>query len=147
MGNLYINFTEPTPAPTEYFVEYKRSIDTTWGGTLIPGPPPFIIPVFYSGQEYDVKVYSSCGDGIVSDPDLVTNVPFDDCQEYSFNNSSGVNQTLTYYVCGDPDNPVTITMPNGDVQGPFCLSNGSGPYTNPEGGLVATLGSLCLPTV
>jgi hypothetical protein len=147
MGNLYINFTEPTPAPTEYFVEYKRSIDTTWGGTLIPGPPPFIIPVFYSGQEYDVKVYSSCGDGIVSDPDLVTNVPFDDCQEYSFNNSSGVNQTLTYYVCGDPDNPVTITMPNGDVQGPFCLSNGSGPYTNPEAGLVVTVGSPCLPTI
>ena len=147
MGNLYINFTEPTPAPTEYFVEYKRSIDTTWGGTLIPGPPPFIIPVFYSGQEYDVKVYSSCGDGIVSDPDLVTNAPFDDCQEYSFNNPSGVDQTLTYYVCGDPDNPVTITMPNGDVQGPFCLSNGSGPYTNPEAGLVVTVGSPCLPTV
>lgn len=147
MGNLYINFTEPTPAPTEYFVEYKRSIDTTWGGTLIPGPPPFIIPVFYSGQEYDVKVYSSCGDGIVSDPDLVTNTPFDDCQEYSFNNPSGVDQTLTYYVCGDPDNPVTITMPNGDVQGPFCLSNGSGPYTNPEAGLVVTVGSPCLPTI
>ncbi len=147
MGNLYINFTEPTPAPTEYFVEYKRSIDTTWGGTLIPGPPPFIIPVFYSGQEYDVKVYSSCGDGIVSDPDLVTNAPFDDCQEYSFNNPSGVDQTLTYYVCGDPDNPVTITMPNGDVQGPFCLSNGSGPYTNPEAGLVVTVGSPCLPTI
>lgn len=147
MGNLYINFTEPTPAPTQYLVEYKRSIDSTWTATTVPGPPPFIISVPYSGVEYDVKVYSDCGDGAYSDPDLLTNAPFDDCQEYSFSNSSGVDQTLTYYECGDPENPVTITINNGGVEGPFCLSNGSGPYSNPEGGLSVTTGTLCLPTI
>jgi hypothetical protein len=147
MGNLYINFTEPTPAPTQYLVEYKRSVDSTWIATTLPGPPPFLIPATMTGTEYDVRVYSDCGDGVFSTFDLVTNVPFDDCQEYSFNNPSGVNQTLTYNLCGDPDNPITITIPNGDSEGPFCLSNGFGPYSNPESGLVPTLGPPCLPTI
>jgi len=146
MGNLYITFTEPSPAPSQYLVKYKKTSDSTWTEVSLASPPPFIIPGTTAGVEYDVEVYSDCGDGSFSQADTDV-AAFDDCQEYSFNNSSGVDQTLIYWPCGDPGaNSITITMSNGDVEGPFCISNGNGAYSNPEGGLGVTAGSQCVPS-
>jgi hypothetical protein len=146
MATLYITFTEPSPAPSQYKVRYKQTTDSTWTEVTLPSPPPFTISGTTSGVEYDVEVYSDCGGGVFSLPDTDV-AAFDDCQEYSFNNSSGVDQTLTYYPCGDPaGDSITITMANGDVEGPFCISNGNGAYSNPEGGLGVSAGSPCVPS-
>lgn len=145
MASLYITFTEPSPAPSQYKVRYKQTTDSTWTEVTLPSPPPFTIAGTTAGVEYDVEVYSDCGSGVFSlaDTDIAQ---FDDCQEYDFTNNSGVDQTLTYWLCGDPGaNSTTITMANGDVEGPFCISNGNGGYSNPEGGLQVTAGGLCTP--
>jgi hypothetical protein len=146
MSSLYITFTEPSPAPSQYKVRYKQTTDSTWTEVTLSSPPPFTISGTISGVEYDVEVYSDCGSGVFSlaDTDIAQ---FDDCQEYSFNNSSGVDQTLIYYPCGDPAGAsITITMLNGEVEGPFCISNGNGAYSNPEGGLGASTGAACVPS-
>jgi hypothetical protein len=146
MGNLYITFTEPSPAPSQYIVKYKKTSDSTWIEVSLPSPPPFIIPGTTAGVEYDVEVYSDCGAGVFSQADAAV-AAFDDCQEYDFANNSGVDQTLTYWPCGDPaGNSITITMVNGDVEGPFCISNGNGGYSNPEGGLQVNSGLQCVPS-
>ena len=145
MGTLYITFTEPSPAPSQYRVRYKQTTDSIFTEVTLPSPPPFTIPGTISGAEYDVEVYSDCGAGVFSlaDTDIAA---FDDCQEYSFSNSSGVNQTLIYYPCGDPaGDSITIIMANGDVEGPFCISNGNGAYSNPEAGLAVAAGAPCVP--
>lgn len=145
MATLYITFTEPSPAPSQYKVRYKRTTDSIFTEVTLPSPPPFTIPGTVSGVEYDVEVYSDCGGGVFSlaDTDIAA---FDDCQEYSFSNPSGVNQTLIYYPCGDPaGDSITIIMANGDVEGPFCISNGNGAYSNPEGGIAVAAGAPCVP--
>lgn len=145
MATLYITFTEPSPAPSQYRVRYKKTTDSTWTEVTLPSPPPFTIPGTTSGVEYDIEVYSDCGGGVFSIPDTDI-AQFDDCQEYDFANNSGVDQTLIYWLCGDPGaNSTTIIMTNGDVVGPLCLSNGNGGYSNPEGGLQVTAGALCTP--
>jgi hypothetical protein len=145
MPSLYITFTEPSPAPSQYKVRYKQTTDSTWTEVTLPSPPPFTIAGTTSGVEYDVEVYSDCGEGVFSLADTFV-AAFDDCQEYSFDNASGVNQTLIYYPCGDPaGDSITIIMANGDVEGPFCLSIGNGAYSNPEGGLGVNAGSPCTP--
>ena len=143
MGTLYINFTEPSPAPSQYKVRYKQTTDSTWTEVTLSSPPPFTIAGTVSGVEYDVEVYSDCGGGVFSLPDTDI-AQFDDCQEYSFNNSSGVDQTLTYWLCGGTTS-TTIIMANGDVEGPLCISIGSGGYSNPEGGLGVSAGPPCTP--
>lgn len=145
MATLYIDFTEPSPAPSQYRVRYKQTTDSIFTEVTLPSPPPFTIPGTISGVEYDVEVYSDCGGGVFSlaDTDIAA---FDDCQEYSFSNPSGVNQTLIYYPCGDPaGDSITIIMANGDVEGPFCISNGNGAYSNPEAGLAVAAGAPCVP--
>jgi hypothetical protein len=145
MPSLYITFTEPSPAPSQYKVRYKQTTDSTWTEVTLPSPPPFTIAGTTGGVEYDVEVYSDCGGGLFSLADTFV-AAFDDCQEYSFDNASGVNQTLIYYPCGDPaGDSITIIMANGDVEGPFCLSIGNGAYSNPEGGLGVSAGSPCTP--
>lgn len=145
MATLYITFTEPSPAPSQYKVRYKKTTDSIFTEVTRSSPPPFTILGTTSGAEYDVEVYSDCGSGVFSlaDTDVAA---FDDCELYSFSNPSGVNQTLIYSPCGnEPGDTVTITMPNGDVEGPFCLSNGNVAYTNPQGGLSVSAGAPCVP--
>jgi len=144
MGNLYITFTEPSPPPSQYKVRYKKTTDSTWTEVTLPSPPPFTIAGTTAGVEYDVEVYSDCGAGVFSQADSAV-AAFDDCQEYDFANNSGVDQTLTYWPCGAV-NSITITMVNGDVEGPFCISNGSGGYSNPEAGLQVNTGPQCVPS-
>ena len=68
-----------------------------------------------------------------------------DCQEYTFTNPTGSAQPLIYRLCSDPTNTVTISVPNGDTEGPLCLSNGfGGAYIN-TGGLTVITGSACTP--
>lgn len=146
MATLYITFTEPSPAPSQYKVRYKQTTDSTWTEVTLSSPPPFTIAGTVSGVEYDVELYSDCGGGVFSQPDTDI-AQFDDCQEYDFANNSGVDQTLIYYACGDPSGTsITITMANGDVEGPLCISNGAGGYSNPEGGLQVTSGPACVPS-
>lgn len=142
MATLYIDFTEPTPAPADYKVRYKPTASSTWTEVTLTGPPPFSITSgIVTGTAYNVEVYSDCGSGVFSAPDTTTSA-VDDCQEFSFSNSSGVDQTLIYTLCTTGVTN-TITIPNGGVEGPYCLSIGT-PYSNPEGGLTVTPGSPCV---
>lgn len=149
MSTLFITFTPPFPVPVQYKIRYKKSTDISFTELIVPStglsPEEFSITGLTSGVTYDVEVQSYCGDGIYAAGNEVQS-DLNDCQSYSFSNSSGVDQDLTYVLCNDPLNPITTTINNGGVEGPFCLSNGfGGPYNNPEAGLTVITGSPCTP--
>lgn len=126
MATLYIDFTEPSPAPSQYRVRYKQTTDSTWTETTISSPPPFSITGTVASVEYDVEVYSDCGAGTFSQPDTdIASVS--DCQEYTFDNSNGVNlQTLSYYECGGSSiNAITSNVSVGSVV-TNCVNNAYG---------------------
>jgi hypothetical protein len=148
MSTLFITFTPPVPVPLQYKIRYKESTAISFIEIIYPttglSPEEFSITGLTSGVTYDVEVQSYCGDGVYAAGNEVQSVA-NDCQEYTFTNSTGSAQTLEYILCSDPLNTVTISVPNGDTEGPLCLSNGfGGPYTNP-GGLTVTTGSPCTP--
>jgi hypothetical protein len=148
MSTLFITFTPPVPVPLQYKIRYKESTAISFIEIIYPttglSPEEFSITGLTSGVTYDVEVQSYCGDGVFAAGNEVQSVA-NDCQEYTFTNSTGSAQTLEYILCSDPLNTVTISVPNGDTEGPLCLSNGfGGPYTNP-GGLTVTTGSPCTP--
>ena len=148
MSTLFITFTPPVPVPLQYKIRYKESTAISFIEIIYPttglSPEEFSITGLTSGVTYDVEVQSYCGDGVFAAGNEVQSVA-NDCQEYTFTNSKGSAQTLEYILCSDPLNTVTISVPNGDTEGPLCLSNGfGGPYTNP-GGLTVTTGSPCTP--
>lgn len=152
MATLYIDFTEPSPAPSQYRVRYKRTTDSIFTETTIASPPPFSITGTVATVEYDVEVYSDCGDGVFSLPDTdIASVS--NCQEYTFDNSDGSNtQSFSYYPCGAPALD-TITQSLG--VGSFtteCVNNADGiaegyltgvvPFT-PVPGFVMTANGPC----
>jgi len=148
MSTLFITFTPPVPVPLQYKIRYKESTAISFIEIIYPttglSPEEFSITGLTSGVTYDVEVQSYCGDGVFAAGNEVQSVA-NDCQEYTFTNSTGSAQTLEYILCSDPLNTVTISVPNGDTEGPLCLSNGfGGPYSNP-GGLTVTTGSPCTP--
>jgi hypothetical protein len=148
MSTLFITFTPPVPVPLQYKIRYKESTAISFIEIIYPttglSPEEFSITGLTSGVTYDVEVQSYCGDGVYAAGNEVQSVG-NDCQEYTFTNSTGSAQTLEYILCSDPLNTVTISVPNGDTEGPLCLSNGfGGPYSNP-GGLTVITGSPCTP--
>jgi hypothetical protein len=148
MSTLFITFLPPSPLPIQYKIRYKQTTDPSYTEVTYPStglsPEEFSITGVTSGVNYNVEVQSYCGDGVYAAGFAVISVA-NDCQEYTFTNSTGSAQTLEYILCSDPTNTVTISVPNGDTEGPLCLSNGfGGPYTNP-GGLTVTTGSPCTP--
>jgi hypothetical protein len=148
MSTLFITFTPPVPVPLQYKIRYKESTAISFIEIIYPttglSPEEFSITGLTSGVTYDVEVQSYCGDGVFAAGNEVQSVA-NDCQEYTFTNSTGSAQTLEYILCSDPLNTVTISVPNGDTEGPLCLSNGfGGPYSNP-GGLTVITGSPCTP--
>ena len=148
MSTLFITFTPPFPVPVQYKIRYKKSTDISFTELIVPStglsPEEFTIGSLTSGVTYDVEVQSYCGDGIYAAGNEVQS-DLNDCQEYTFNNATGSSKSLSYVLCSDPTNTVTITVANGDTAGPFCLSNGfGGPYSNP-GGLTVITGSPCTP--
>lgn len=148
MSTLFITFTPPVPVPLQYKIRYKESTAISFIEIIYPttglSPEEFSITGLTSGVTYDVEVQSYCGDGVYAAGNEVQS-DVNDCQEYTFTNSTGSAQTLEYILCSDPLNTVSISVPNGDTEGPLCLSNGfGGPYTNP-GGLTVITGSPCTP--
>ncbi len=148
MSTLFITFTPPFPVPAQYKIRYKQSTAISFTELVVPStglsPEEFSITGLTSGVTYDVEVQSYCGDGIYAAGNEVQS-DLNDCQEYTFNNATGSAQSLSYILCSDPLNTVTITVANGDTEGPLCLSNGfGGPYTNP-GGLTVITGLPCTP--
>lgn len=148
MSTLFITFTPPFPVPAQYKIRYKQSTAISFTELVVPStglsPEEFSITGLTSGVTYDVEVQSYCGDGIYAAGNEVQS-DLNDCQEYTFNNATGSAQSLSYILCSDPLNTVTITVANGDTEGPLCLSNGfGGPYTNP-GGMTVITGSPCTP--
>ena len=134
MSTLFITFTPPFPTPVQYKIRYKESTAISFIELIVPttglSPEEFSITGLTSGVTYDVEVQSD----------------LNDCQTYTFSNTSGIDQDLTYILCSDPTGSVTTTIANGGSAGPFCLSNGfGGPYDNPEGGLTVTTGAPCTP--
>ena len=149
MSTLFITFTPPFPTPVQYKIRYKESTAISFIELIVPttglSPEEFSITGLTSGVTYDVEVQSYCGDGVFAAGNEVQS-DLNDCQTYTFSNTSGVDQDLTYILCSDPTGSVTTTIANGGSAGPFCLSNGfGGPYDNPEGGLTVTTGSPCIP--
>ena len=149
MSTLFITFTPPTPTPVQYKIRYKESTAISFIELIVPttglSPEEFSITGLTSGVTYDVEVQAYCGEGIYAAGSEVQS-DLNDCQTYSFSNTSGIDQDLTYILCSDPTGSVTTTIANGGSAGPFCLSNGfGGPYDNPEGGLTVTTGSPCTP--
>ena len=139
MSTLFITFTPPFPTPVQYKIRYKESTAISFTELIVPttglSPEEFSISGLTSGVTYDVEVQSYCGEGVYAAGNEVQS-NLNDCATYSFSNTSGVDQDLTYVLCSDPTNPITTTINNGGSAGPFCLSNGfGGPYDNPEGGL------------
>ena len=148
MSTLFITFTPPSPVPVQYKIRYKESTAISFTELIVPttglSPEEFSITGLTSGVTYDVEVQSYCGDGVYAAGNEVQS-DANDCQEYTFTNSTGSAQPLIYRLCSDPTNTVTITVANGDTEGPLCLSNGfGGPYTN-TGGLTVITGSPCTP--
>jgi hypothetical protein len=148
MSTLFITFTPPFPTPVQYKIRYKESTAISFTELIVPttglSPEEFSITGLTSGVTYDVEVQSYCGDGVYAAGNEVQS-DVNDCQEYTFTNSTGSAKTLIYRLCSDPTNTVTISVPNGDTEGPLCLSNGfGGPYTN-TGGLTVITGSPCTP--
>jgi hypothetical protein len=148
MSTLFITFNPPFPAPVQYKIRYKESTAISFTELIVPttglSPEEFSITGLTSGVTYDVEVQSYCGDGVYAAGNEVQS-DANDCQEYTFTNSTGSAQPLIYRLCSDPTNTVTISVPNGDTEGPLCLSNGfGGPYTN-TGGLTVITGSPCTP--
>ena len=148
MSTLFITFNPPFPAPVQYKIRYKESTAISFTELIVPttglSPEEFSITGLTSGVTYDVEVQSYCGDGVYAAGNEVQS-DVNDCQEYTFTNSTGSAQPLIYRLCSDPTNTVTISVPNGDTEGPLCLSNGfGGPYTN-IGGLTVITGSPCTP--
>lgn len=148
MSTLFITFTPPTPTPVQYKIRYKESTAISFIELIVPttglSPEEFSITGLTSGVTYDVEVQSYCGDGVYAAGNEVQS-DANDCQEYTFTNSTGSAQPLIYRLCSDPTNTVTISVANGDTEGPLCLSNGfGGPYTN-TGGLTVITGSPCTP--
>ena len=146
MSTLFITFTPPTPTPVQYKIRYKESTAISFTELIVPttglSPEEFSITGLTSGVTYDVEVQSYCGDGVYAAGNEVQS-DANDCQEYTFTNSTGSAQPLIYRLCSDPTNTVTISVANGDTEGPLCLSNGfGGPYTN-TGGLTVITGSPC----
>lgn len=122
MATLYIYFTEPTfPTPSQYKVRYKPTTSSTWTETIISGPAPLSIPGTTDSIEYDVEVYSDCGEGVFSaaDTDIA---PFARCNSYTFENTDSVSHDITYYPCGYNDVGVTVTAAAGETVGPFCIA-------------------------
>jgi hypothetical protein len=149
MSTLFITFNPPFPVPVQYKIRYKESTAISFTELIVPttglSPEEFSITGLTSGVTYDVEVQSYCGEGVYAAGNEVQS-DANDCQSYSFSNSSGVDQDLEYILCSDPTNTIITTINNGGVEGPFCLSNGfGGPYTNPEGGLTVTTGLPCTP--
>jgi hypothetical protein len=152
MATLYIDFTEPSPAPSQYRIRYKQTTVSTWTETTISSPPPFSITGTVAGVEYDVEVYSDCGAGVFSSADTYI-AEFNDCQEYTFDNSSGVSlQTVSYYECGGSSvSAVTLNVSVGSVT-TECINNAYGiangysngiiPFTAVSG-FVLTAGEAC----
>lgn len=126
MATLYIDFTEPSPAPSQYRVRYKQTTDSIWTETTISLPPPFSITGTVASVEYDVEVYSDCGAGVFSQPDTDI-ATVSDCQEYTFDNTNGASlQTLNYYECGGSSiNPITSNVSVGSVV-TNCVNNAYG---------------------
>ena len=148
MSTLFITFTPPFPTPVQYKIRYKESTAISFTELTVPttglSPEEFSITGLTSGVTYDVEVQSYCGDGVYAAGNEVQS-DVNDCQEYTFTNSTGSAKTLIYRLCSDPTSTVTISVPNGDTEGPLCLSNGfGGPYTN-TGGLTVITGTLCTP--
>lgn len=148
MSTLFITFNPPFPAPVQYKIRYKESTAISFIELIVPttglSPEEFSITGLTSGVTYDVEVQSYCGEGVYAAGNEVQS-DVNDCQEYTFTNSTGSAKTLIYRLCSDPTNTVTISVPNGDTEGPLCLSNGfGGPYTN-TGGLTVITGSPCTP--
>ena len=148
MSTLFITFTPPFPTPVQYKIRYKESTAISFTELIVPttglSPEEFSITGLTSGVTYDVEVQSYCGDGVYAAGNEVQS-DVNDCQEYTFTNSTGSAKTLIYRLCSDPTNTVTISVANGDTEGPLCLSNGfGGPYTN-TGGLTVITGTLCNP--
>jgi len=148
MSTLFITFNPPSPVPVQYKIRYKESTAISFTELIVPttglSPEEFSITGLTSGVTYDVEVQSYCGDGVYAAGNEVQS-DANDCQEYTFTNSTGSAQPLIYRLCSDPTNTVTISVPNGDTEGPLCLSNGfGGPYTN-TGGLTVITGSPCTP--
>jgi hypothetical protein len=148
MSTLFITFTPPFPTPVQYKIRYKESTAISFTELIVPttglSPEEFSITGLTSGVTYDVEVQSYCGDGVYAAGNEVQS-DANDCQEYTFTNSTGSAKTLEYILCSDPLNTITISVPNGDTEGPLCLSNGfGGPYTN-IGGLTVITGTLCNP--
>jgi hypothetical protein len=148
MSTLFITFTPPFPTPVQYKIRYKESTAISFTELIVPttglSPEEFSITGLTSGVTYDVEVQSYCGDGVYAAGNEVQS-DANDCQEYTFTNSTGSAKTLIYRLCSDPTSTITISVPNGDTEGPLCLSNGfGGPYTN-IGGLTVITGSPCTP--
>jgi hypothetical protein len=148
MSTLFITFTPPFPTPVQYKIRYKESTAISFTELTIPttglSPEEFSITGLTSGVTYDVEVQSYCGDGVFAAGNEVQSA-VNDCQEYTFTNSTGSAKTLIYRLCSDPTSTITISVPNGDTEGPLCLSNGfGGPYIN-TGGLTVITGTLCNP--
>jgi hypothetical protein len=136
MATLYIDFTEPSPAPSQYRVRYKQTTDSIWTETTISSPPPFSITGTVATVEYDVEVYSDCGSGVFSSPDTYV-AEFSDCQEYTFDNSAGVSlQTISYYECGGSSvSTITSNVSVGSVV-TNCVNNAYGIANGYTSGIV-----------
>lgn len=148
MSTLFITFTPPVPVPIQYKIRYKQSTAISFTEIIESStglsPEEFSITALTSGVTYDVEVQAYCGDGIYAAGNEVQSL-VNDCQSYTFTNSTGSSQSLSYILCSDPTTTVTITVANGDTEGSLCLSNGfGGPFTNP-GGLTVLTGLPCVP--
>ena len=148
MSTLYVTFIPPSPVPSQYKIRYKQTTDPSYIEVVYPSTglshEEFSITGVTSGVNYNVEVQSYCGRGVYAAGFPVISAA-NDCQEYTFTNPTGSAQPLIYRLCSDPTNTVTISVPNGDTEGPLCLSNGfGGPYTN-TGGLTVITGSPCTP--
>ena len=148
MSTLYVKFTPPSPAPSNYKIRYKKTTDPSYTEVLFTATTPtpatedFSITGVTSGVNYNVEVQSYCGRGVYAAGFPVISAP-DDCQTYFFNNTDAVTTfDVEYVLCGSTTVIVEPIAPLANVS--RCCSNSTPPVSyDPE--INITPGVPCTP--
>lgn len=144
MSTLYVKFTPPSPAPSNYKIRYKKTTDPSYTEVLFTATTPtpatedFSITGATSGVNYNVEVQSYCGDGLYAAGFAIISNP-QTCVNWQANNPSGPTKTLSYIPCGSTT-PITQSVLSGATV-TVCATG-----TPTGAGLVLTnTGTACTP--
>ena len=145
MSTLYVKFTPPSPAPSQYKIRYKKTTDPSYTELVVvataptPATEDFSITGVTSGVNYNVEVQSYCGDGVYSAGFAIISNP-QTCVEWEADNLSGPTKTLNYVPCGS-----TLPTAQSILSGGSFTACAVGTPTGTAGLVITNSGIPCTP--